>query len=213
MATDSIIIKGAGGHARVVIDCARAQGRTVACAYDPFQDGEVYGIPIRRRYDPADFPKAEAVVAIGDNAVRRQVSENVKHAFTNIIHPSAMISSFATVGDGNMILHGVIVQASARIGHHVILNTGSQVDHDCSIGDFVHIAPGAILCGNVQIGEGSFVGTGAIIIPGKKVGAWSIIGAGSVVIDNIPDYVVAVGNPAKVIKWVAPPKGLGGPGE
>ena len=59
--------------------------------------------------------------------------------------------------------------------------------------------------GNVQVGEGSLIGTGAIIIPGKKVGAWSIIGAGSVVIDNIPDYVVAVGNPAKVIKRVAPP--------
>lgn len=206
MGMDSIIIRGAGGHARVVIDCARAQGRTVACAYDPFQDGEVYNIPIRRNYDPADFPKAEAIVAIGDNATRRQVSAEVKHSFTNIIHPSAMTSSFATIGEGNMILHGAIVQASARIGNHVILNTGSQVDHDCTIGDFVHIAPGAILCGNVEIGEGSFVGTGAIIIPGKKVGAWSIIGAGSVVIDNIPDYVVAVGNPAKVIKWVAPPE-------
>ena len=205
MATDSIIIRGAGGHARVVIDCARAQGRTVACAYDPFQDGKVYDIPIRRNYDPADFPQANAVVAIGDNSIRRQVSTEVGHRFTNVMHPSAMISPFATIGEGNMILHGAIVQASARIGNHVILNTGSQVDHDCTIGDFVHLAPGVILCGNVQIGEGSFIGTGAIIIPGKKVGAWSIIGAGSVVIDNIPDYVVAVGNPAKVIKRVVPP--------
>ena len=208
VATDSIIIKGAGGHARVVIDCARAQGRTVECAYDPFNQGEIYGIPVRKDYRPDDFPKADAVVAIGDNSVRRQVSGEVRHAFTNVIHPSAIISSFASIGEGNMILHGAIVQASATIGNHVILNTGSQVDHDCTIGDFVHIAPGAVLCGNVQIGEGSFIGTGAIIIPGKKVGAWSIIGAGSVVIDNIPDFVVAVGNPAKVIKHWKPKEGI-----
>ena len=205
MATGSIIIKGAGGHARVVIDCARAQGRTVECAYDPFNDGELYGIPIRQNYASSDFPTATAVVAIGDNAVRRQEAGGVKHGFTNVIHPSSLVSPLATIGEGNMILQGSIVQAAARIGNHVILNTGSQVDHDCNIGDFVHIAPGVILCGNVQVGEGSLIGTGAIIIPGKKVGAWSIIGAGSVVIDNIPDYVVAVGNPAKVIKRVAPP--------
>ncbi len=204
MATNSIIIKGAGGHARVVIDCARAQGRTVECAYDPVYEGELYGVPVRNNYTSADFPKAAAVVAIGDNAVRRKVSADVLHAFTNVIHPSALISSFATIGEGNMILHRSIIQAAARIGNHVILNTGSQIDHDCNIGDFVHIAPGAILCGNVQIGEGSFIGTGAIVIPGKKIGAWSIIGAGSVVIDNIPDYVVAVGNPAKVIKHWRP---------
>jgi sugar O-acyltransferase (sialic acid O-acetyltransferase NeuD family) len=204
VATDSIIIKGAGGHARVVIDCARAQGRTVECAYDPFNEGELYGIPVRSNYNSVDFPKAAAVVAIGDNAVRRKVSANVLHSFTNVIHPSAMISSFASIGEGNMILHGSIVQAAARIGNHVILNTGSQVDHDCVISDFVHIAPGVILCGNVHVGEGSFIGTGAIVIPGKKIGAWSIIGAGSVVIDNIPDNVIAVGNPAKVIKHWKP---------
>jgi len=204
VATGSIIIKGAGGHARVVIDCARAQGRTVECAYDPFQDGELYGIPIRRNYAASDFPDAHALVAIGDNSVRRQVASHVKHGFTNVIHPSSLISSFASIGEGNMILHGTIVQAAARIGNHVILNTGSQVDHDCIIGDFAHIAPGAILCGSVQVGEGSLIGTGAIIIPGKKVGAWSVVGAGSVVIDNIPDYVIAVGNPARIIKHWKP---------
>lgn len=204
MATDSIIIKGAGGHARVIIDCARAQGHTVECAYDPFNEGELYGIPVRNNYGPQEFPEAKVVVAIGDNAVRRRESENVQHPLTNVVHPSALVSSLATVGQGNMILHGAIVQAAARIGNHVILNTGSQVDHDCIIADFVHLAPGVILCGNVEIGEGSFIGTGAIVIPGKKVGAWSIIGAGSVVIDNIPDNVVAVGNPAKVIKYWKP---------
>lgn len=200
MAMHNIILQGAGGHARVVIDCAIAQRRTVACLFEPNGNGELYGIPIRSAYYPQDYPDAHAVVAIGDNAVRKKVAGMTKHAFTNIIHPSAIISSFATLGQGNVLLHRVVVQAETRIGDHVIVNTGAQVDHDCTIGDFVHLAPGAILSGNVEVGVGAFIGTGAIIIPGKKIGAWSVIGAGAVVINDIPDGVVAVGNPARVLR-------------
>jgi sugar O-acyltransferase (sialic acid O-acetyltransferase NeuD family) len=195
-----IILQGAGGHARVVIDCAIAQGRTVACLFEPNGKGELYGIPIRSAYYPQDYADAEAVVAIGDNAVRRTLVGMTKHQFTNIIHPSAMVSGFTTLGQGNVLFHRVVVQAETRIGNHAILNTGVQVDHDCTISDFVHLAPGTILCGNVEVGEGAFVGTGAIVIPGKKIGAWSVVGAGAVVINDVPDGVVVVGNPARIIK-------------
>jgi sugar O-acyltransferase (sialic acid O-acetyltransferase NeuD family) len=202
VATHKVIIQGAGWHAHVVMDCAFAQGRTVICVYDPSCTGELYGVPIRREYVATDFPDAAMVVAIGDNAVRKKVVKMANHSFTNIFHPSALLSPYATVGQGNVILHRAIIQAESTIGNHVIVNTGAQVDHDCVIDDFVHLAPGVILCGNVYIGEGSFIGAGTTIIPGKKIGAWSIVGAGSVVIDNIPDNVVAVGNPAKVIKHI-----------
>ncbi len=202
MATDNIIIQGGGGHAHVVMDCACAQGHAVVSIYDPKCDGELYGVPIRHEYDPKDFPNTKMVIAIGDNAIRKIVAEKANHLFTNVIHPSAILSPYITIGDGNVVLHGVIVQAESKIGNHVIINTGAQVDHHCVVEDFVHLAPGVILCGNVCIGEGSFIGAGSTIIPGKKIGAWSIIGAGSVVIDNIPDNVVAVGNPARVIKYV-----------
>jgi sugar O-acyltransferase (sialic acid O-acetyltransferase NeuD family) len=198
----NIILQGAGGHARVVIDCAIAQGRTVACLFEPDGEGELYGIPIRNAYYPQDYQDAQAVVAIGDNAIRKSVAEMTKHAFTNIIHPSVILSSFATLGQGNVFFHRVTVQAETRIGDHVILNTGAQVDHDCTIGNFVHLAPGAILCGNVEVGEGAFIGTGAIVIPRKKIGAWSIVGAGAVVIDDVPEGVVVVGNPARIIRRV-----------
>jgi sugar O-acyltransferase (sialic acid O-acetyltransferase NeuD family) len=198
----NLIVQGAGGHAHVVMDCAIAQGYTVMCVYDPKCGGELYGVPVRNEYDPDDFPGHQMVIAIGDNAVRKRVAEKAWHAFANVIHPSAMLSPHTTIGRGNMVLHGAIIQAESKIGNHIIINTGAQVDHDCIVEDFVHLAPGVILCGNVYIGEGSFIGAGTTIIPGKKVGAWSIVGAGSVVIDNIPDYVVAVGNPARVIKHV-----------
>jgi acetyltransferase EpsM len=57
-----------------------------------------------------------------------------------------------------------------------------------------------VLCGTVKVGEGTLIGARAIVIPGKKIGKWVTIGAGSVVVKDIPDYAVAVGNPARVIK-------------
>jgi sugar O-acyltransferase (sialic acid O-acetyltransferase NeuD family) len=202
VATHNLIVHGAGGHARVVVDCSIAQGHHVVTICDPNCEGELYGIPIFADYTTPDFQDASAIIAIGDNAVRKNVASKVTHAFANVIHPSAVCSPYASMGLGNAILHSAVIQAESVVGNHVIINTGAQVDHDCMIGDFVHLAPGVILCGNVVIGEGTFMGAGSIVIPGKKVGAWSIIGAGSVVIDNIPDNVVAVGNPARVIKHV-----------
>lgn len=187
----------------MVIDCAFAQGRIVECLFEPDGNGELFGIPIESTYSPQNFPDARAVVAIGDNQARRRVAGITKHSFTNIIHPSAIVSSFGQMGQGNVLLHRAVVQARSKIGDHVIVNTGAQVDHDCIINDFVHLAPGTILCGNVHVGEGALIGTGAIIIPGKKIGAWSVVGAGAVVINDIPEGVVAVGNPARIISKIS----------
>jgi sugar O-acyltransferase (sialic acid O-acetyltransferase NeuD family) len=145
-----------------------------------------------------------AIIAIGDNSIRKKVAERTRHAFTNAIHPSVILSKFATLGNGNMLLHGSIVQAQSRIANHVIINTGTNVDHDCVIEDYVHLAPGVVLCGCVSVGEGAFIGAGTVVIPGKKIGAWATVGAGSVVISDIPEFAVAVGNPAKVIKYNKP---------
>lgn len=203
MAT-KIFLQGGGGHARVVLDCLLSQGSTVSGIFDSKLTGTVMGIPLQGEYDPAFEPDAVAIVAIGDNATRKEVVTRTKHLFTNALHPSAIFSTYAQLGTGNMILHGAIVQAQTTIGNHVIINTGAQVDHDCVVADYVHLAPGARLCGNVSIGEGALVGAGAVIIPGKKVGAWATIGAGAVVISDIPDYAVAVGNPARIVKYNKP---------
>jgi sugar O-acyltransferase (sialic acid O-acetyltransferase NeuD family) len=195
------IIQGGREHARVVLDCLLAQGADVLALFDPKYTATLFGVPQRGTYDPAFEPEAHAVVAIGDNSVRKKVVEKTKHRFRNAIHPSAIISPYASLGEGNMILHGTIVQAQTVIGNHVIINTGTQVDHDNVIGDYVHLGPGVVLCGTVQIGTGSFIGAGSVIIPGKKVGAWATVGAGSVVIHDVPDNAVVVGNPARIIRY------------
>lgn len=200
MAIAKFILLGSGGHARVVLDCLLNQGANVLALFDPKFSEPLYGIPQKGQYDPEFEKEASAIIAIGDNATRKRLTATTKHSFGNVKHASVILSDRAMMGVGNMLLHGAIVQTETRIGNHVIINTGAQVDHDCVINDYVHLAPGVILCGNVTVGEGAFIGAGAVVIPGKKVGAWATVGAGAVVLDDIPDYAVAVGNPAKVIK-------------
>jgi len=200
MSKPKIILQGGGDHAKVVLDCLLDLATTVVGVYDPKFTGELFGVPQLGQYNAEAFPDAHAVIAIGDNSTRKRVATLTRHAFTRVVHPSATISSRATVADGAMILHKAIIQANSKIGHHAIINTGAQVDHDCDIGDYVHIGPGTVLCGTVTVGEGTFVGAGSVVIPGVKIGKWSVIGAGSVVVRDIPDYCVALGNPARVTK-------------
>ena len=195
-----IILQGGGGHAHVVLDCLLESGAKVAGIFDPSKDGDLMGVPFRGAYNADVEPMAKMIITIGDNAARKRIAEVSGHAFTNAIHGSAIISRFAKIGMGSMILHRAVIQAASVIGNHVIVNTGAQVDHDCVIGNYVHLAPGVVLCGAVQIGEGAFLGAGAIVLPGKKIGAWATVGSGSVVTRDIPDHAVAMGNPARVVK-------------
>ena len=90
--------------------------------------------------------------------------------------------------------------SNSSIEKKYIVNTGAIIEHDCKIGDYCHIAPGVHISGAVEIDKLSFIGIGTAIIQGIKIGKNVTIGAGSVVIKNIPDNVIAVGNPAKIVK-------------
>lgn len=198
MEINQIILHGGGGHAKVVMDCLRAQKKEVIAVVDQRYNGPIFK---QDQYDPHFRPHASTLIAIGDNGLRKRIAATIVHEFTNAIHPSTLISESTSLGKGCMVLHGAIVQTDTRVGDHVILNTACQVDHDCAIGNFAHIAPGAVLCGGVSVGEGTLIGARAVVIPGKKIGAWVTVGAGSVIIDDIPDFAVVVGNPGRVVKF------------
>jgi sugar O-acyltransferase (sialic acid O-acetyltransferase NeuD family) len=194
---EQVILQGGGEHAKVVLDCLQALGADVIGIFDPKYDGELLGVKQLGQYNSTFESSAKAIVAIGDNALRKKVADFTQHAFTNAIHPSCVISSRVHMGKGNMILHGAIIQADTHIGHHVIINTGASIDHDCEIADYVHIAPRAVLCGRVKLGEGVMIGAGAVILPGVHIADWAIVGAGSVVTKNVAAGVVVKGNPAR----------------
>jgi len=199
MKIPSIIIQGGGEHAKVVLDGLLDMGMNVLALFDPKYTGTLLGIPQRGNYDPTFAPEAKAIIAIGNNAVRKKVAAITQHEGMNFIHPSATVSSRVTLGQGVMIMHAAVVQIHATIGHHVIINSSASVDHDAVIGDYVHIAPRAVLCGRVTVGEGALIGAGAVILPGITIGAWATVGAGAIVTKDVQDGVVVVGNPAREV--------------
>jgi sugar O-acyltransferase (sialic acid O-acetyltransferase NeuD family) len=199
--SERIFIYGGGGHAKVVLDSLQQQDITVEAIVDTKFSGDLLGV--RRIAElPADLKGVcKVIIAIGDNRARQRISTSLGFDFTTAIDVTCTVSRHAAIGEGSMIIHRSIVQAGAKVGSHVIINTNAQIDHDCVIGNFVHIAPGAVLCGNVSVGEGTLIGAGAVIKPGVKIGSWVTVGCGAVVVKDLPDNAVAVGSPARIIKY------------
>lgn len=200
-----LLVIGAGGHARVVIDVARAAGFDPVAALDPSQVGAICnGVEVVGSDDRAGDMFADglhlAVVAIGDNRLRSVIGARLGHiGFTlpPIVHPSAIVSPSATIGDGTVVMPLAIVNASAVIGMMVIVNSGAVVEHDCTIGDGAHIAPGTRLGGTVTVGARTLVGIGSVVRPEAVIGDGAIVGAGSTVIGDIAAGEIATGSPAR----------------
>lgn len=203
----SILIIGNGGHAKVVKDVIEADGTYKVCGY--LDDN------IEKKYKEKDMifdslkniqfyqENYYFVIAIGNNKIRNEIFDKINipiEKFPTLIHPRAIISKLAEIGNGTVVMPGAIVNAEAVIGQHVIINSGSVVEHDCVIKDYSHISPGGILTGNVSVGERTQIGANATVIPNLNIGAHVMVGAGSTVISNVKDNVTVVGSPAKVIK-------------
>lgn len=196
---ETINLFGASGHAKVIKDIIEASGNRIGYLYDDYpRSSKIHGSPVVK---PSEIPvKGPMIISIGSNSVRKAIANRYHINYTKAIHPASIISQSVMIGMGTVVMQGSIIQSDVRIGNHCIINTGASIDHECKIGDFVHISPHATLCGNVSVGEGSWIGAGAIIIPGIRIGKWSVIGAGAVVISDIPDNVVAVGNPCIITR-------------
>ena len=198
-----MIVYGASGHAKVIIDIIRSQG-DISIDYvlddnrsiDRILDFEV-------KHDLNDEMEAlNAVIAIGNNSIRKKVAGRLPNRFIKaLIHKSAILAENSNIEEGTVVMANAVINSSTRMGKHCIINTGSVIEHDVRISDFVHISPSATITGNVEIGEGSHIGAGAVVIPGIKIGEWVTVGAGAVIINDIPDYAVVVGNPGKIIKY------------
>ena len=203
---DPIWLLGAGGHARVLIDAIRAEGRYVLVgALDDDtsrHDDHIDGVPIRDAISAAALRRQRverAIIAIGNNEVRAAIARRLDGLveWGHVVHPQAHVAAKVIFHEGTVILAGAVVQTGTRVGRHVIINTSASVDHDNSVDDFAHVAPGAHLGGHVCIGEGSLVGIGSTVVNGRSVGRWCTLGAGAVAVADIPDEVIAVGVPAR----------------
>lgn len=201
-------ILGAGGHGQVVADAAEScrEWEEIVFYDDKWQDRNLHG-PWKLAGSIESFlstpqGQGDVIVAIGDNATRARIAfwlRNSGFALTSVIHPTASISRYASIGPGTAVLAGAVINIGAVIGAACIVNTRATVEHDCTLGDGVHVSTGANLAGGVTIGDESWIGAGACIRQLIRVGSHVTVGAGAVVVAPILDPVTVVGNPARML--------------
>lgn len=204
----SIVVIGAGGHAKVVADALRINGYSITGFVDDVsldRQGQIFcGAAIIGSIDQAAelFPPEStlAIIAFGANTPRldkARKASSVGYRFPLVIHPRGCVAADTELGEGTVILANASVGPGSGLGAHVIVNTGASIDHDCVVGDGAHIGPGSVIAGHATIGKRSFVGAGAVIIDHVTVGQECVIGAGAVVTKDVKDGLTVAGVPAK----------------
>ncbi|MBJ2174564.1 acetyltransferase [Aureibaculum sp. A20] len=194
-----MILYGASGHAKVIIDIYKQLNVTISAIIDDnVKVTSILGCAVHT-LDDIDSLSDNLIISIGNNNVRKEIAERLNVEFGNAIHPKAIIDKTSQLGVGTAVMAGSVINSSTVIGKHCIINTSSSIDHDCILEDYVHVSPNATLCGGVNVGQGTHIGAGAVIIPNIKIGKWCVIGAGSVVISDVLDNQKVVGNPARKI--------------
>ena len=192
---------GASGHAKVIIDILEANNINIEGLYDDNPNiKELSGYKVLGTLEGKSTPGAPFIISIGNNVLRKNIAEKYSLIFTEAIHPSAVISKRASIGEGTVVMGNATINTGCIVGKHVILNTSCTVDHDCELDDYVHISPNACLSGGVIVGEGTHIGSGVSITPNIKIGKWTTIGAGAVIIRDVPDHAVVVGNPGRILR-------------
>lgn len=191
----NVIIIGAGGHARVIADIVRAAGDNLLGHLDD------HAPSLGPVSDFVKYPDAHFIIGIGSAAVRRRMAEAMTGVkWYTAIHPTAVIGSNVTIGQGTAVMAGALIGPGASIGFHAIVNTGAIVEHDNQIGDFAHISVGVKLAGTVTIGDSSWIGIGAVVSNNLSICGECMVGAGAVVVKNITEPGTYVGVPARRIK-------------
>jgi sugar O-acyltransferase (sialic acid O-acetyltransferase NeuD family) len=209
---EKIIIVGArmDGQAGVVLDIINTFKMFKVIGFldntPELQGKTVQGLPILGSSDDIDTLQLETNlfhIGIGDNVARGNIFQqliNNGYKVVSIIHPSAIISSNCSIGQGCFIGPRAIINNGTIIHEAVIINTGAIVEHDNSIGFSVHIAPGTITAGRVVVNRFAFIGIGAVLLPDIQIGENAMVGAGSVVVKNVDSQTTVVGYAAQKYK-------------
>lgn len=202
----NIILLGANGHAKVVIDMLHKQTKEVYDDIFLLDDNEkLIGQSIMGHKVIGPTAECEKytddrfAIAIGNNAIRKMLAQKYDLDYISVIHPAAVIGEGVTIEKGTVVMAGAVINSGVTIGAHCIVNTGATVDHDCRIANYVHLSPGVHLGGTVSIDEESWMGIGSCCKNNIMIGKQVMIGAGGVVVQDILESGTYVGVPVKKI--------------
>lgn len=210
---ENIIIVGASGHSRVIVDIIEKQSKYLISGF--VDSGRAVGeqiIGYNVLGAETDIPQLTRshkitgfIIAIGDNNVRATVAEKIlkifPHAqFVSAIHPQAIIGKDVSIGAGTVVMAGAIINPCSTVGNFCIVNTKASLDHDSSMGNFSSLAPGVTTGGNCDIGDFSAIGIGATIKHGVTIGAHSVIGGAAMVMQDVQAFTVNYGVPSKKVR-------------
>ncbi|WP_020538021.1 acetyltransferase [Lewinella cohaerens] len=198
---ENIIIIGAGGHAAELRDYIRHYNQAVGR-----EEIEVVGFLDDNAENHAHYGFAEPFLGdIQNHEVRNDVAylmgiANLKYRrgliekiqagggrFIGLIHPTALVSPSAEIGEGTVVSHNASVGPKVKIGKFNMLNSRCTVGHDTILGDYNFISPKVALSGNTKIGNENMIGTNASTIPGAQIGNNNTVGAGMIVYKRISD--------------------------
>lgn len=201
----SCAILGASGHGKVVADIAELNGYQDITFFDErwpslssVEHWDVSGDTAALLSTASEYDVV--VIAIGDNATRCAKQRELSDAGANfnvLAHPSAVISKYANIKAGTVLMANAVVNPFCHIGASCIINTSSIVEHDCCLAEGVHISPNTSLAGGVKVGENAWIGIGSQVKQLVEIGREVTVGAGSTVINHVPDFQTVVGSPAK----------------
>ncbi|MBU3073196.1 NeuD/PglB/VioB family sugar acetyltransferase [Clostridium estertheticum] len=169
-----LLIIGAGGHGRVVLETAELEGKWDNIKFlddrtdvDMVLDHKIIGKMDDYKRNSKKYEYA--IVCIGDNEKRLKLIKEilkVGYKVPVIIHPKAFVSKYSEVGNGSVVLAGVVINTGTKIGMGCIININSSVDHDCEVYDGVHICSGSVVRSMCKIGGLSYIGAGAVVKSG-----------------------------------------------
>lgn len=208
MKAPKVLILGAGGHGRVVLEALRSKQSAAAFldASEELQGRSVDGVRVEggdeklEKLSPRKIVLVNGVGADADVGRRRAVFESARakgFRFPPVVAGSAVVSTLARLDEGAQILTRAIVHPGASVGENVVVNTAAVVEHDVELGAHAFVGPGAVLLGGCRVGRSCFVGGGAVVLPGVSIGDGALIGAGAVVTADVPAGARYAGVPAR----------------